>query len=319
MKSKIQEALEKLLPEGADDVVAAVTAELDTAKTEIKKTLEKEFNGNLDEAYKTLSQQLVESEETAYEGYQQARAVILDLRNRLELQKEEYEVHMEKEFGEAAQLLKDAWKDNEGVEVEIYEEMENRLSEMKKYLVEKVDKFLHFKTNELTEMAQREVLNSPVTAEHKVAIDKIANVISDYYCDDDFDGSTSKKLEEERNRNEQLEGQLKISEARNFRHETETNKLQRDFQSVVGQLNESNELIKESARQERAGKAANAEGRGKVVSDSDLIKEYDESDEPNEELQNEGAQKLAENAGSDLDDWKKLAGISQSYNDLIII
>ena len=67
---------------------------------------------------------------------------------------------------------------------------------MKEYIVDKVDAFLQYKGGELYEQARRDVLNDPAMAEHKVALDRIVDTVSEYISDEEYTLATSSKLEE---------------------------------------------------------------------------------------------------------------------------
>ena len=84
---KIVEALKKLLPESEVNEVSTAVSQM---LTEAKSNLEKEYNEKLEEAYAQLSNELTESEKTATVGYEEAYAIIADLRNRLEVQVQLY-------------------------------------------------------------------------------------------------------------------------------------------------------------------------------------------------------------------------------------
>jgi len=128
---------------------------------------------------------------------------------------------LEEGYEEAYQLLKAEQNKNQQLEVEMYEEYDKKLSEMKEYIVDKVDQFLQFKGQEIYEQAKRDVLSDPRMAEHKVTLDKIVDLTSNYLSDEDFAGVTSSKLEETNKALEEMKGQLRIMEARNIRLSTE--------------------------------------------------------------------------------------------------
>jgi len=137
---KIVEALTKLLPEDSvEDVTEAVKAELENAKN----TYEQEYNSKLEEAYSELSEELKSSEEIAIQGYKEAYAIIEDLRNRLETQQKEFEVSMEEGYEEAYQMLLAEKSKNENLEVEMYEEFNTKLQEMKEYMGVKSKNSIH--------------------------------------------------------------------------------------------------------------------------------------------------------------------------------
>lgn len=278
MDNKIVEALKKLLPESEiNEVAGAVEKMLEQAKT----ALEKEYNEKLEEAYSELSNELAEAEKTAEKGYEEAYAIIADLRNRLEVQGEEYKAQLQDGYEEAYQMLKSEREKNNQLEVEMYEEYDKKLQEMKDYIVDKVDQFLQFKGQEIYEQARREVLNDPRMAEHKVALDKIVEVTSNYLTDADFNVVTSSKLEAVSKQMEEMKGQLKIMEARNIRLSTENTKLNEWKRQAETVLTEATKTTAEGKKakviteqKEKIEKAKNVTGRGQVAEDTEVIAEY---------------------------------------------
>jgi hypothetical protein len=192
---------------------------------EAKSEMETEFNKNLEEAYSQLSGELSEAEKTAYQGYQEAYEIINDLNNRLAVQKEEFETALEEGYEEAYQMLVNERNSKATVETNLYEEYDSKLAEMKNYIVEKVDQFLQHKGTEIYEQAKRDLINDPRLLEHKVALDKIVNIASDYLSDEERAFGTSKKLEEATKSIQELKGQLRIMEARNIRLSTDNTRL----------------------------------------------------------------------------------------------
>lgn len=275
--TKIVEALKKLLPETeVNEVADAVKQMLEQAKTD----LESEYNQKLEEAYAELSGELATAEKTAEQGYEEAYAIIGDLRNRLELQGEEYKAALEEGYEEAYQMLKAEKDKNQQLEVEMYEEYDKKLAEMKEYMVDKLDQFLQFKGQEIYEQAKRDVLNDPRMAEHKVTLDKIVDLTSNYLSDDEFAAVSSAKLEEATKAIEDMKGQLRILEARNIRLSTENNKLTeavRQSKEVVTETKKEVARAKKeetvNEQQERITKAENVTGRGKT-DEGVVISEY---------------------------------------------
>lgn len=274
---KIVESLTKLLPE---ESVAEVTEAVKSELAKAKEQYEQEFNSKLEEAYAQLSEELKASEATALQGYQEAYSIIKDLRKRLEMQQTEFDSSMEEGYEEAYQMLQAEKAKNENLEVEMYEEFNNKLKEMKEYMVDKVDQFLQYKGKEIYEQARRDIVNDPRTAEHKVALDRVVECVSDYISDEDFHAATSSKLETLTKQSEELKSQLKILEARNIRLSTENTKLNE-------QVREANNVITESVqteKKERVEKAKNVQGRGRSV-DGDIVAEW-KNDEKKADAQN---------------------------------
>ena len=255
---KILEALKKLLPaDSVNEVASAVDEMLNEARTEI----EAEFNDKLEEAYKELSGELATAEKTAEQGYQEAYTIISDLRNRLDVQREEFESTLEEGYEEAYQMLLAERAKSGSIETEIYDEYDKRLAEMKEYIVEKVDQFLQFKGAEIYEQAKRDVLNDPRMAEHKVALDKIVEITTNYLSDEDVALATSSKLDEAYRSIEKLQADVRMMEARNIRLDHDNRKLNEAVRHTQNVLTEG----RNSDRKERAQKARNVSGRGHSV------------------------------------------------------
>ena len=204
-------------------------------------------------------------------GYEEAYAIIGDLRNRLEVQGEEYKAALEEGYEEAYQMLKAEQAKNQQLEVDMYEEYDRKLAEMKEYIVDKVDEFLQVKGVEIYEQAKRDLMADPRMVEHKVALDKIVNIASDYIAGDEQFFSTSGKLDEARKSVEDLKGQLRIMEARNIRLSTENTKLNesvRRASEVISEsrVNNTKRIVNE--QKERGVKAKSVSGRGQLITEN---------------------------------------------------
>jgi len=275
--NKINEALSKLLPE---EQVKDVTSVIEEMLAEAKTELDKEYNEKLEEAYSELSNELKESEKVAEEGYNEAYSIISELRNRLEVQGKEYETALEEGYEEAYQMLVEERNKNKNIEVTLYEEYDNKLAEMKEYIVDKVDQFLQQKGQEIYEQAKQDIINDPRFVEHKSTLDKIVDITSDYISDEDYAAASSAKLEEAKKSIEDLKGQVKLLEARSIRLSTENTKLNenlREKESVLTEQAQKFEKVKKSKikeeMNERVEKSENVMGRGQVVSGESIIAE----------------------------------------------
>jgi hypothetical protein len=264
---KIVEALTKLLPE---DAVAEVTEAVKNELEGAKQACELEFNSKLEEAYAELSDELKTAEETAIQGYKEAYAIIQDLRGRLETQQKEFESSMEEGYEEAYQMLLAEKGKNENLEVEMYEQFNTKLQEMKEYMVDKVDAFLQYKGAEIYESAHKDITNDPRLVEHKSTLDKVVECVANYIGDEEFAGVNNVKVEEIARKSEELKSQVKILEARNIRLSAENTKLNEA-------VRETQKVITESAKfekKERVEKAKKVQGRGRAVNDSELVAEW---------------------------------------------
>ena len=292
---KIVEALKKLLPQAeVNEVADTVNELLEQAKT----SLETEYNQKLEEAYAELTNELAESEKTAERGYEEAYAIIGDLRSRLEVQGDEYKAALEEGYEEAYQMLKTEREKNQNLEVEMYEEYDGKLSEMKEYIVDKVDQFLQLKGKEIYHQARQDIINDPRMAEHKVALERIIDITSNYLSDEDFAGVNSAKLESATKSIEELKGQMRILEARNIRISTENTKLTENIRQAQELISESRKVVAKERKsavvneqKERTEKAKNATGRGTTSNETVVISEH-----------------TASNGGDDVDQRLVLSG-----------
>jgi hypothetical protein len=276
MMKNIVEVLKSLLPEDQLKEVAAIIDEtIKEAVVDVAKQKEAEFNKQLENAYNELSAELQTAEKTAEQGYEEAYAIITDLRNRLEVQREEFEKTLEEGYEEAYQMLLAERAKNSTLEVDLYEEYEKKYVELKEQFVDMLDKFLHDKGAEIYEQARRDLVNDPRYAEHKVALDKIAEIAANYLTGEEIALATSSKLEDAYNQLEEMKGQIKIMEARNIR-------LARDNEKMTETVRATNNVVTESRRvdkKERVAQAKGVSGRGRVVTEEDtkVIAEYNQA------------------------------------------
>ena len=298
MEHKIVESLKKLLPEDQVNEVASAVSEM---LAEAQEKLEQEYNRNLEEAYSQLSAELSQAEKTAYQGYQEAYEIINDLSSRLEVQKAEFEKTLEEGYEEAYQMLLSERNSKGKVEVDLYEEYDGKLAEMKNYIVEKVDQFLQLKGGEIYEQARHDLINDPRVVEHKVALDKIINITSNYLSDEEKTFATSSKLDESTKRNEELKGQLRMLEARNIRLSTENTRLNESVRKTASVITEARKAVPAqnsrtrllAEQKERSTKVKTASGRGHIDTENiQVIAEYNTgSGETNELLILSGVKK----------------------------
>lgn len=263
---KITEALKKIIP---DDQVNEVAKAVEEVMAEQLKTVEAEAQSKLDEAYQQFTEELQQAEAVAEQGYKQAYDIIQSLFKKLTEQKAEFEKALEEGFEEAFQEIEKEKGKNENIEVELYEEFDKKLKEMQDFMVDKMDQFLTLQEAEIFEHALRKVQNDPETAEQRVVVDKMAELLARYVDSDNLQCANSSKLEETQKAIEELKGQLRIVEARNVKLSAQNSKLNE-------QVREANELLTEATkveRKEKASKAKNASGRGQRVAEQ-VITEF---------------------------------------------
>jgi hypothetical protein len=264
---KITKALKSILPAEHVNEVAKAVEEM---MAENVAALEAEFQTKLDEAYEQLAEERKTDEAIAESGYQQAYEMITSLMSRLDEQRAEFEAALEEGFEEAYNELQKEKGRNQNLEVEIYEEADSKLQEMKNLMVDKLDQFLALQESEIYESAKREVLNDPRVLEQRVAIEKVAELLSDYMDVDSVGTVSSSRIEEMSKQIEALRGQMRIIEAKNVRLATQNNKLSE-------QVREANDVITEATKVERTNrlnKKEIASGRGQRVVNEQIISEY---------------------------------------------
>lgn len=260
------EALKSLLPEESiKEVSAIVDAMMQEAVQEVSKQKETEFNKQLEEAYNELSAELKSAEAIAEQGYEEAYTIITDLRNRLDIQKEEFEKTLEEGYEEAYQMLLAERAKNNTLEVDLYDEYEKKYLDLKEQFVDMLDKFLHHKGPEIYEQAKRDLINDPRYAEHKVALDRIAEIAVNYLNGEEMALATSSRLEEAYKQIEEMKGQFKVVEARNIRLARECEKLSETVKATSNVVTESRRVN----QKERVEKSKNVSGRGTVVTEQE--------------------------------------------------
>jgi hypothetical protein len=299
-KDKIIQSLSKLLPESiSTEVIPALESYMD----QFEESVRQEYDQKLEEAYNELSEEKSKIEKVAETGYSEAYSIICDLRDRLEIEREEFKNTLEEGYEEAYQMLLSERRKNENLEVETYDEYEKKLEDIKNHIVDKVDHFLSFKSEEFYEQAKKDVLNDPMVAEHKCALDKILEVASNFLTNDDHLLATNSKLEDLKRQVDEISGQKRILEAKNIRLSTENVKLNEAVRHQKEMLTESVRL----EQKERVKKARNVEGRGQK--EVKLIAEFNE----NRNSSKDEDSRLVESSQTEIvQQWKHLANINES-------
>lgn len=300
---KLLETLSKFIPEEArDQIVETVNAILENATNDIKA----ESTKQLEEEKAKLIAENEANEKVAYEGYCQAYEIMGDLKNRLTVQKQEFDAFLNEQYQKAYEMINEERKKNEALELELYEEYETKLKGIKEYIVDKVDQFLDEQSEEFYESAKKEVLNDPTLVEHKLALDRIMDVAARYMDDEDFHNATSTRLDEVTKMLEEQKSQIKILEAKNLRISTDNNRLNES-------LKQSQTLLNESVKKQEKPKESKVEGRGNVVPPARQTVISEAKDAPAvSQTVSEEQRVLVENAENPedvLSQWRTLAGI----------
>jgi len=268
MDKTLVELLSSLLPkEHVAEISTAVKTWLEEAKAEIEADKEKEYEEKLETAYAELAEEMKGAEKTAETGYNEAWTIISDLRNRLETQQAEFEKTLEENYEEAYQMLLAERAKNDELELKLYEDSQKRLAEMKAYIVEKLNEFLIVKGQEIYEQARRDILSDPRIAEHKMALDRVVETVSNYLSDEDFNGATTSKLDESGKLVDQLKAQQRILEAKNIRLSTDNHKLTEEIRKAADIITESRTSTKATEKKESVRTARNVQGRGQMYTE----------------------------------------------------
>jgi hypothetical protein len=306
---KLTEALKNLIPEDQLKEVASIIDEMmNEATTEIAKGKEAEFTKQLEGAYNELSAELKTAEKTAEQGYEEAYAIITDLRNRLEIQREEFEKTLDEGYEEAYQMLLSERAKNGTLEVDLYEEYEKKYLDLKEQFVDMLDKFLHSKGAEIYEQARRDVINDPRYAEHKVALDKIAEIAASYLNGEEVALATSSKLEEAHRQFEEMKGQIKVMEARNIRLARENEKMTETVRYSQNVVTESRKVDKK----ERVANGKNVSGRGAVVTEQETKVIAEHNQQPADSKDTNNSSTLLESLGLSSEIVNTLAGTKKN-------
>lgn len=305
---KILEALKALLPsDQVQDIAEAVKSMVEEAKQD----LEKKYNSELETAYSKIAEEKAEVEKVALEGYEQAAEIIEHLKASLETQRSEFEKELEEGFEEAYEYLQAERKKNTDLEVSLYEEYDKKFKEARDTIVDAIDQYLDKKVSDLYEQVRREVLNDPQMAEHKVVLDKIVDLASDYISDEDFACGTQSKLEDANKKADELASKVKMLESKTIRLSAENNKLHTENTKLNEEVKSSHVLKEqiEAAKKEavlneqkaREEKAKKIEGKGQKVTEQ-IVAEYHNEDSKRSEDETNLIEGIS-------DDYLRLAGI----------
>lgn len=303
---KIFEALKAMLPE---DQVKQISEAVSEVLEQHKAELEKEYDKNLEEAYAELSKEVKTAEKIGEEGYQEAWAVIEDLRNRNEMLKAECKSELDRGYEEAYQEILAERGKNDQVTMQMHEEYEQRYQEVRKFVIESMHKFLTTKGKEIYEMARRDIMNDPAQMEHKVCLDKVVEAINGYLTDEDKVLATGSRLEEATKKVDEMGSRIRMLEAKNIRLAKENTVLSEQVREAADMLTESTKVVTESNRKVRAEKAKNVTGRGEVVTEgTKIIGEFTTGNKPEQQDSDVDNTLVESMSAEDLKTMQTLAG-----------
>lgn len=299
---QVLKALSGLISEDAQKVVEeAISTFLENTTAE----LEKEYSEKLEEAYRTITEEKATDEATAEQGYTQAWEIITDLRDRLEIQKEEFDAQLEEGYEEAYAMLQEERSKNDTLEVSLYEEYDKRMNDVKAYMVDKVDQFLALQGEKYYEMAKRDLMDDPSTNEHKLAFEKMLEVAQNYLSDEDFAYATSTRVDGMQKQLTEQKNHIKALEAKNMRLATDNHTLSEAVKHQTHRLDEAR-VYERTARTQKAQKA---EGRGQSNTDRERHVVLGEQKDTGAAVTGQNANShFVEQIGEDVfADWKYLA------------
>ena len=157
-------------------------------------------------------------------------------------------------------MLQEERSKNDTLEVSLYEEYDKRMSDVKEYMVDKIDQFLSLQGEKYYEMAKRDLLNYPTVSEHRLAFDQILEVAQKYLSDEDYAYATSSRIDGLGKQLDEQKAQIKILEAKNMRLGTENSRLTEAVKHQAGLLTESKTERKN--RKDSESKASRRSGQG---------------------------------------------------------
>jgi len=276
---KLLEALKKtsLSSQQVEDVKKAVEGLVSEAAKQIDNKKKSEFDAKLQEAYDQQAVEIAAIEQKAKEGYQQAYAIIEDQRLRLDQTNREWENKMQEGYQQAFEMLESKQSENNDLSLEIHREYDERFKQMRDFMVEKLDQFLQMSQAEIYDEARRDVLNDPKLVEHRVALEKMADIMTDYLQVEGVVNNNSGKVEQVIRENEELRNRLQVVESRNVRISAKNTELTEAVRQKEQLISEARSHAVETERKNRKNSAGNASGRGqRVITESKgaLIPEF---------------------------------------------
>lgn len=265
--NKLLEALKRtsLTADQVSDVTKAVEDMVSEAISKVEAKKRSEYDAKVEEAYDKAQAEIDAVEAKAIEGYKQAHAIIQDQQLRIETLEREYENKMDEGYQQAWEMLQAEQAKNENIELEVQREADEKIRAMRDFMVEKLDLFLQMQKAEIYDEARQDILNDPQIVEHRVTIEKMADIMSDYLSFDDLAGTSSKKINEANNLIEDLQGQVKILERKTVNQSKQIHSLNETLRQGEQLINEARAITTKNERNERKNGAGTASGRGQRV------------------------------------------------------
>lgn len=306
---KLLEALKKtsLNEEQLGEVSKSVEEMIKEAIQQVEANKQAEYDRLVAEAYDKAQAEIDGIESKALEGYQQAHDVIQDMQLRIDTLEREYENKMEEGYQQAWEMLEAEQNKNASLELEVMKEADQNLVEMRDFIVEKLDLFLQMQKAEVYDEARRDILNDPKMVEHRVAIEKMAEIMSDYLSTEELAGVSSKHIAEAQRTIEDLQGRLKILETKTVNQSRQIHSLKESVQTKEQQLTEATDKLAETERNERKNDSGKVSGRGQRV-----LNESGESIIPEFNGTSKNKEKEVISESQLVEDMLVLSGIAQS-------
>jgi len=264
---KLLEALKKtsLSAQQVSEVQKAVEGMIAEAVKQIDAKRKTEYDAKVQEAYEKVASELEAVEEKAQEGYKQAYAIINDQQLRIEQITREYENKMDEGYQQAWEMLQAEQAKNNTLALEVHKDYDGRFQQMRDFMVEKLDEFLQMQQASIYDEARRDVLNDPKMVEHRVALEKMSEIMNDYFTVEGVANNNSKKFSETLSELEELRGRLQVVEHRNVRLSTKNDQLTEAVRQKDQLLSETQQHVTEVERKNRKNSAGIASGRGQRV------------------------------------------------------
>lgn len=307
IQESVLKAISGLLPE---EVVTKVSNVIATTLDEATKEIESDYQAQLDEAYEQFGKEKQKLKEGYEQGYAQAFDLICEYKDRIELVKEELTNEKNSGFQEAWEMLQAARTENDDLAGELQREYDEKLADVEKFLVKKLDQFLPTQGKKYYEQARKDLLNDPVFAENKNAFERMLEAAAVVLTDDDYAVASGTKTESVLKENEELKKRVQRIEANNTRLKMDNDKLNETVRRTKTSLLSEQKEEQKVERKNRLERARKVEGRGEIEprKDRQVVIREDNSGEPVADRRKDTESRLDEQARQVADYWNRMAG-----------
>lgn len=270
---KLMEAVAGIIP---GELQGQLSHVIDEWAGEALAEMDAMYESRLEEMDQAHQAEMAELKQKVEENYRDAYEMIVTLRRENEAIREEYEQQLSEGYEEAYQMLLAERKKNDNLEVDLYEEYDDRVGRIREFYIDKVDEFMSEKGEQMYEIVRRDLLNDSAFSESRVVLEKVLEAVNPLvggiasHAHGKPDQSTRQLAE--------AQAQVRILEARNMRLHTENSKLNEAARHAHALLQEN----VQSERRARREVARTAQSRGtRVVEDQQIITEATNHAEPN--------------------------------------